>query len=75
MSEDGGRPKLVSVVTPVYNEAPTIEVFHERLTRALAPFAGRYRFEFLLSDNASTVSPPTRTSTRTRFPGLKPERS
>jgi dolichol-phosphate mannosyltransferase len=54
MSEDGGRPKLVSVVTPVYNEAATIEVFHERLARALAPFAGRYRFEFLLSDNAST---------------------
>jgi dolichol-phosphate mannosyltransferase len=54
MSEDGGRPRLVSVVTPVFNEADTIAVFHERLTRALSPFAGRYRFEFLLSDNAST---------------------
>ena len=54
MSADGGRPKLVSVVTPVYNEAATVGVFHERLAKALAPFEGRYRFEFLLSDNAST---------------------
>jgi dolichol-phosphate mannosyltransferase len=54
MSPDGGRQKLVSVVTPVYNEAATVGVFHERLTKALAPFAERYRFEFLLSDNAST---------------------
>src|SRR5258706_14616156 len=54
MNSDGGRPELGSVVTPVHNEAATVGVFHERLTKALAPFEGRYRFEFLLSDNAST---------------------
>jgi dolichol-phosphate mannosyltransferase len=54
MSADAGRPKLVSVVTPVHNEAATIDVFHDRLSRVLAPYAGRYRFEFLISDNAST---------------------
>lgn len=54
MSADGGRPKLVSVVTPVFNEAATVAVFHERMSRALAPLEGRYRFEFLFSDNHST---------------------
>lgn len=46
--------KLISVVTPVYNESATVEVFHERLSNALAPLTGRYRFEFILSDNRST---------------------
>lgn len=54
MTSASGRPKLVSIVTPVYNEAATVGVFHERLSRALAPLEGRYRFEFLFSDNRST---------------------
>lgn len=54
MSADAPRAKLVSIVTPVYNEADTVAVFHERLTKALAPFEGRYRFEFIFSDNCSS---------------------
>ena len=53
MSAEPGR-KLVSVVTPVYNEAATLAVFHERLSKALSPLSDRYRFEFIFSDNAST---------------------
>jgi dolichol-phosphate mannosyltransferase len=54
MSGEAATRKLVSVVTPVYNESATVAVFHERLARALAPLEGRYRFEFILSDNHST---------------------
>lgn len=61
MSTEPGR-KLVSVVTPVYNEAATVAVFHERLSRALAPLADRYRFEFIFSDNASSDDTAARVS-------------
>ena len=54
MSTPDGRRKLVSVVTPVYNESATVGVFYERLANALAPFTDRYVFEFIFSDNAST---------------------
>jgi glycosyltransferase involved in cell wall biosynthesis len=54
MIPEGGRRKRVSVVTPVYNEAATVAIFHERLSNALASLAGRYEFEFIFSDNRST---------------------
>ncbi|OGF24122.1 MAG: hypothetical protein A2V63_01905 [Candidatus Eisenbacteria bacterium RBG_19FT_COMBO_70_11] len=46
--------RLVSIVTPVYNEHDTIPVFYERLTRALAPWNAEFDFEFIFSDNRST---------------------
>ena len=54
MTAGDGRPKLISIVTPVFNEAATVGIFHERLAKALAPYAGQYRFEFIFSDNHST---------------------
>jgi dolichol-phosphate mannosyltransferase len=54
MSEESPRRPRVSVVTPVFNESATVDVFHERLSRALAPLALRYDFEFIFSDNRST---------------------
>lgn len=46
--------KLVSIVTPCFNEEANILAHFERVTRALAPFADRYAFEHLYTDNAST---------------------
>jgi glycosyltransferase involved in cell wall biosynthesis len=54
MSDEAVRRKRISVVTPVFNEAATVAVFHQRLSAALAPLAARYEFEFIFSDNAST---------------------
>ena len=49
-----GARKRVSIVTPVFNESATIDRFHDQLTAALAPLAGRFEFEVIYSDNAST---------------------
>lgn len=46
--------RRVSIVTPVFNEAATVDRFHEQMTAALAPLEDRYTFELIYSDNAST---------------------
>jgi dolichol-phosphate mannosyltransferase len=46
--------KLVSILSPVFNEEPTVLPFYQRLVSALAPLADRYDFEILFSDNRST---------------------
>jgi polyisoprenyl-phosphate glycosyltransferase len=68
---DGAR-RRVSIVTPVYNESATVEVFHERLSNALAPLAGRYEFEFIFSDNRSADDTVARiTALRRRDPRVQ----
>ena len=41
--------KLVSIITPVYNEETVIEEFIARLINAVAQVGKRYVFEFRLS--------------------------
>lgn len=45
--------KLVSVVVPAFNEAPTLPLFYARLTSALGALEDRVRFEFLFINNGS----------------------
>jgi len=47
-------PKRISIVTPVYNEEPTVRRFYDRLAAALAPLSGRYEFEIIFTNNRST---------------------
>ena len=54
MSPDASGRKRVSIVTPVFNEAATVDRFHEQMTAALAPLEDRYVFELIYSDNASS---------------------
>jgi dolichol-phosphate mannosyltransferase len=46
--------KRLSIVTPVFNEEPTVRPFYERLAKALAPLRARYDIEIIFSDNRST---------------------
>jgi len=43
----------VSVIAPVYDEAPLIREFLDRTRKALAPLEGRYRFEIVLVNDGS----------------------
>lgn len=45
--------KLVSVIAPVYNEAPVLEEFLRRIVATVAPLADRYDFEFVFVDDGS----------------------
>jgi dolichol-phosphate mannosyltransferase len=45
--------RLISIVSPVYNESETIPVFYQRLKAALEPLRERYDFELLFTNNAS----------------------
>lgn len=44
---------LISILVPAYNEERNLDRLYERLTSALAPLNGRFRFEILLLDNCS----------------------
>lgn len=46
--------KLISIVSPVYNEEGCLPIFYKRLTDALAPNKDRYDFEIIFTNNAST---------------------
>jgi len=46
--------KLVSIICPVFNEAPSIELFYDRLVGVLGPLRERYDFEIIFSNNRST---------------------
>lgn len=48
-----GVKKLISIVTPCYNEEENIELQFAAVKRELAPFADRYQFEFIFTDNCS----------------------
>lgn len=46
--------KLVSIISPVFNEELAVRPFYERLSKALAPLRDRYDFEIIFSNNRST---------------------
>ena len=46
--------KLISIVTPVYNEEENILYYYEGISKALLPFQDKYDFEIILTDNGST---------------------
>lgn len=46
--------ELITIVIPVYNEAENIPSLYERLSAMADEQEGRYRFEFLFTDNHST---------------------
>lgn len=45
---------LISIVTPVYNEAPNINYYFERMNPVLKQLEAEYEFEFVFTDNRST---------------------
>jgi len=45
---------LVSIVVPVLNEESNIQPFYAAVTACIAPLSGRFRFEFVFTDNHST---------------------
>jgi glycosyltransferase involved in cell wall biosynthesis len=47
------RP-LISIVAPIYNEAPTLPEFVRRIGAVCAEFQSRYRAEIVLVDDGST---------------------
>jgi glycosyltransferase involved in cell wall biosynthesis len=47
--------KTISVVTPCYNEADNVEELYRRVRAVIASF-GKYRYEHIFIDNASTDS-------------------
>ena len=54
METDVGRRRLISISVPVYNEAENILELLSRLRAVAADRAGRYDFEFLFTDDASS---------------------
>ena len=48
------RGTLVSIVAPMYNEAPTLSEFLARLVETTGTLEPRYRFEFIFVDDGST---------------------
>lgn len=45
--------RLISVITPTYNEAENVRELYERIRAAFEPLKDRYRYEQLFIDNAS----------------------
>jgi dolichol-phosphate mannosyltransferase len=45
--------KLISIVTPVFNEEEAIPIFYERIQKTLAPLRQNYSFEILFTNNRS----------------------
>ena len=58
LNESGGTigRKLISIVTPVFNEEENIEPFYAAVNAALAGERDRYDFEFVFTDNHSSDS-------------------
>ena len=47
------RKKLISIVVPTYNEEKNVGLLYEKFAE-LASQHGKYNFEFIFIDNAST---------------------
>ena len=50
------RRRLISIVTPCYNEEANVAHHFERVCRAIEPLRERYDFEFIYTDNMSQDS-------------------
>src|SRR6184192_1052335 len=48
-----GRRKLVTIITPVYNEEKTVRHCYEEVRRLFESLADRYDYEHLFADNCS----------------------
>jgi polyisoprenyl-phosphate glycosyltransferase len=48
------QKKLLSIVTPAFNEAPVIKIFYENLLKSLEKTSGTYDWEFIFVDDGST---------------------
>lgn len=46
--------KLISIVTPVFNEQENISHYHDRITKIADSLSEKYDFEFIVTDNCST---------------------
>ena len=46
--------KLISIVTPTYNEAENIEELCQRIEKTMQGFSGKYDYEQIIIDNCST---------------------
>ena len=46
--------KLISIVTPVFNEEENINYYYETVTSAIMSFEESYNFEFIITDNNSS---------------------
>src|SRR5207302_4137596 len=46
--------KLLSIIVPVHNEEANVEPLYDAVNRTLEQIAGRYRWEFIFTDNCST---------------------
>lgn len=54
MTAAPAAPRTLTVICPVHNEELNIPPFHQRVTAALAPFAGEVDWEILFVNNRST---------------------
>ncbi|HRF98884.1 MAG TPA: glycosyltransferase, partial [Aggregatilineales bacterium] len=45
---------IISIICPVYNEEKNIPMFYERMMAVLSDYAGRYEYELIFTNNAST---------------------
>lgn len=50
--------RLLSIVTPCYNEQENIDELYRRVKAAIAPLTERYEFEIIIIDNHSTDASP-----------------
>ncbi len=48
--------RLISIVTPCYNEEANVENHYQRVCRAIEPFRSKYDFEHIYTDNCSQDS-------------------
>lgn len=46
--------KLISIITPVFNEEESIPIFYDELLKVVKECEHRYDFEFIFTNNAST---------------------